>query len=200
MPRADKGGGRPVLWPVLLTLVACGTPHKGEVAVSGTTAAERVDEARSVASKYIPDGVLCEILGLGGEPPFGDGLCPDWTYSFHSAGKGSVVRVHLGRDGLFTVVGEPEELPPGRSPPGWDGVFSVDSDFAAKLARIAGADEFLSGRTPVSERLRLFPGVSGGEPVWEVTCTIQIADGFESHTVLVDATTARVLENEGSDR
>lgn len=200
MPRACRGGGRPILWPVLLTLVACGTQQNGNVAVSGTTAAERVDEARSVAAGYLPDGVLCEILGLSGEPPFGDGLCPDWTYSFYSAGEGSVLKVHLGRDGLFTVVGEPEELPPGRSPPGWDGVFSVDSDFAAKSARIAGADEFLSGRTPVSERLRLSAGVSGEGPVWEIACTIQTADGFESHTVLVDATTARVLDDEGSDR
>lgn len=199
MPRTCREGVPPLLLPLLLIFCACGAPREDGAAVVGTTAAERVDEARSVAAGYLPDGVLCEILGLGGEPPFGDGLCPDWTYSFYSAGEGSVLRVHLGRDGLFTVTGEPEELPPGRSPPGWDGAFCVDSDLAAKSARIAGADEFLSGRTPVSERLRLAAGIEGG-PVWEVTCTIHSADGFESHTVLVDATTARVLNDEGSDR
>jgi hypothetical protein len=201
-----RGAAPLVLWVFLLG-VACGAPRNEGFTGAGTTAAERLDEARSLALVYLPDGVLCDILGLGGGEPFGDGLCPNWTYSFYSASEGAVVGIHLGPDGLFSVEGEPEKLPPGRSPPAWDGAFSVDSDFAAKSARIAGAGEFLSGGTPVSERLHLTAGTHGGEtmPVWEVSYTLHDGGGFESYTVIVDAAGGGVLEdgsepNAGADR
>ncbi|MCX7022486.1 MAG: hypothetical protein NTW26_09490 [bacterium] len=163
-----------------------------------------------MAVAYLPDGVLCEALGLDYGPSFGDGRCPDWTYTFYSATAASIVRVHLGPDGLLATLGEPEPLRnsqfPGQSPPEWDGGFFIDSDFAAKSARMAsasrsasrGADDILSEGTPVNERLRLYAGVfpDGTKPVWELTYTVHGATGFKSRTVTVDAVTGRMLEDE----
>ncbi|HUT99399.1 MAG TPA: hypothetical protein VM054_10030 [bacterium] len=201
-----------------LLLAACGNLRQGDEIPVGTSASERLAEARTVAVAYLPDGMLCEALGLDYGPTFGDGRCPDWTYTFYSAVAASVFRVHLGPDGLLTPLGEPEKLLPGQSPfgkpfgeplggpPAWDGDFFIDSDFAAKSARMAsasrsasrGAVGILSEGTPVSERLRLcargFP--DGVKPVWELTYTVRGASGFKTQTVTVDAATGRMLENE----
>jgi len=204
----------PLILGSLLLFAACGNPRGGNEIPAVTTASERLAEARAVAVAYLPDGVLCEALGLDYGPSFGDGRCPDWTYTFYSAADASIVRVHLGSDGLIAPLGEPERLLPGKSPlgepfgepPAWDGGFFIDSDFAAKAARMAsasrsasrGADDILSEGIPVSERLRLcareFP--DGTKPVWELTYTVRGAAGFRSQTVTVDAATGGLLENE----
>jgi hypothetical protein len=186
----------------MLLLLACGNPRGEDDNPAGTTASERLTEARTLAVAYLPDAVLCEALGLDYGPVFGDGRCPDWTYTFYSAAAGSVLRIHLGPDGLLTPLGEPERLIPGQSPPAWDGNFFIDSDFAAKSARMASASRGMTGilteETPVNERLRLYARTSpdGAAPVWELTCTVRGASGFESRTVSVDAATGRMLENE----
>jgi len=182
----------------MLLLLACGNPRGDSGFPAGTTASERLTEARTLAVAYLPDAVLCEALGLDYGPVFGDGRCPDWTYTFYSTAAGSVLRIHLGPDGLLAPLGEPEPLPPGQSFPAWDGNFFIDSDFAAKSSRMAGMAGILSGETPVNERLRLFARVTsdGAAPVWELTYTVRGASGFESRTNTVDAATGRMLENE----
>jgi hypothetical protein len=179
-----------------LLILACGNPRGDSGFSEGTTASEKLAEARAVAAAYLPDAVLCEALGLDCGPTFGDGLCPDWTYTFYSATAASVVRVHLGFDGLMTLLGEPERLLPDQSPPAWDGGFDLDSDFAAKSASMAGAGAVLAEGIPVSERLRLYAQVfpDGVKPLWELTYTVRDAEGFKSQTVTVDAVTGRMLE------
>jgi hypothetical protein len=198
----------PLLLVPVLFLAACGNARQGDKVSAGTSALERLPEARAVAAAHLPDAVLCEALGLDYGPTFGDGRCPDWTYTFYSASTASVLRVHLGPDGMLVPLGEPEGLLPGQSPFGkpfgeafaGDGDSFIDSDVAAKTVRMAGAAGILSEGTPVSERLRLYArvGPDGTTPVWELTYAVRAASGFRTRTVTVDAATDRMLENEPS--
>ncbi|HDR06257.1 MAG TPA: hypothetical protein ENN88_01345 [Candidatus Coatesbacteria bacterium] len=201
------------LLPAFLIPLACG-PSGGEGgAHRGSSAAERLDEARSHAARILPDSVLAEVSGLGYEPPFGDGLCQHWTYTFFSPQESSVLRLTLGPDGLFAPLGEPEPVRNGFSPPDWDGGFALDSDQVAQLARRAGAGRFFQTGTPVCERYHLCALSVENEvrPVWELTYTRHLPEaqlaklgsdgGYESYTAFFDADDGRPLAPEdGADR
>ncbi|MBD3371169.1 MAG: hypothetical protein GF403_00445 [Candidatus Coatesbacteria bacterium] len=163
----------PLLIAVLL-LTACGDPPPPIQNTSVVDSRERWDEVRERAEELLPGARLYEVLGMDSGGEFGDGLCGNWIYSFHSPNTGELLRVYLSPSGLVEAPFPPEKLLPGQGPPAWPAEPELGSRTAAEAA-LRDAGEELNAANGVrleSYRLTTRPGDAERRLVWEVTLYI----------------------------
>lgn len=184
----------------LLTLLACACTGDSAMNISSrpATAGERLAEAEELARETLPGARLVEIEGYSAREPLGDGRCAEWSYRCLDPETGRSLTVQLLRSGRLAA-GEAEDA---AGPfPDWDGGFSLDSDYAARLVGLA-EEEAGGGFPPLCQSLRLtvLADEQGTRPVWEITYYRHTPAGFRRFWYQLDADSGERLAERVEDR